>query len=153
MSHYKALVKWQLEGSDFLERKYSRAHTWEFDGGISVDASASPSIVPEPWSKPENVDPEEAFVASLSSCHMLFFLDLASRAGFIVESYEDNAVGTLAQNSNGLSAMTHVELRPKVKFSPDQDPSEPEIESLHHRAHDLCFIANSVTTEIIITPQ
>ena len=101
MSHYTATIKWHAGEADFTKHKYSRAHHWEFDGGSLVAASASPQIVPEPWSKPENVDPEEAFIASLASCHMLFFLDLAAQAGFVVTAYEDKAKGMLAENGDG----------------------------------------------------
>lgn len=153
MSHYTARVIWNSESNNFLKNDYSREHRWEFDGGISVAASASPQIVPEPWSKPSNVDPEEAFVAALASCHMLFFLDLAAQAGYVVEMYDDNAEGLLAKDSDGVMMMTKVELKPHVVFSTDHQPSIEDISKLHHEAHNQCFIANSVSTQIKITPQ
>lgn len=153
MSNYLATVRWQRDGADFPNKKYSRAHCWIFDGGSLINASASPHIVPEPYSKPEHVDPEEAFVASLSSCHMLFFLDLASQAGLIVDSYEDQALGVLEKNADGKYAITRVELRPKVEFVDNQSPTMEQIESLHHRSHELCFIANSVNSAVTVTPR
>jgi organic hydroperoxide reductase OsmC/OhrA len=149
MSTYTATIRWARDPStDFAKGQYSRAHTWEFDGGLTVPASASPHIVPQPWSDLSAVDPEEAFVASLSSCHMLFLVDLARRAGFVVDSYVDEAEGELGKLPDGRMAMTQVTLRPRVTFSGDKRPDDAAIADLHHRAHDACFIANSVTTEV-----
>jgi len=151
MSTYTATIRWTRDPStDFAKGQYSRAHEWAFDGGAVVAASPSPHIVPAPWSDPAGVDPEEAFVASLSSCHMLFFLDFARRGGFVVESYVDEAEGILEKRDDGRMAMTRVTLRPKVAFSGPNPPTPGEVGGLHHRAHEACFIANSVTTEVTV---
>jgi organic hydroperoxide reductase OsmC/OhrA len=152
MSEYEATIVWRRNSALFIDRKYSRGHTWQFDGGTTVRASASPHIVPPPYSVAEAVDPEEAFVASLSSCHMLWFLDEAVRAGYMVESYDDRARGTMAKNSDGKMVMTKVVLNPRVTFAGDKRPTSDEIRRLHHRAHDQCFIANSVKTEVEVQP-
>ena len=153
MSQYKACVTWELDKAIFSDKNYSRAHTWHFDGGLSVAASASPHIVPEPFSNSANVDPEEAFVASLASCHMLFFLDLAAQANLVVEYYEDNAIGKLAKNAEGVMMMTEVVLNPAATFAADSQPNDEQIHALHHQAHELCFIANSVHTKITVSPK
>jgi len=151
VSSYTATIRWTRDPStDFTRGQYSRGHTWEFDGGVTVPASPSPHIVPAPWSDPNGVDPEEAFVASLSSCHMLFFVDYARRGGWVVDSYVDDAEGTLEKRSDGKMWMSRVSLRPQVQFSGDKQPTAAEIEHLHHRAHEDCFIANSVTTEVTV---
>lgn len=150
MSSYFAEVDWQRNDQDFLANEYSRGHLWRFDGGVEVAASASPHIVPLPWSIAENVDPEEAFVAALSSCHMLFFLSLAAKKKFQVESYLDKAEGILEKNEQGKQSMTKVFLKPEIKFSGEKQPTQTEIERIHHLAHEHCFIANSVNSEIII---
>ena len=149
MSEYTAQVSWQRGEQDFLSNTYSRGHLWRFDGGVEVPASASPHIVPLPWSVEANVDPEEAFVASLSSCHMLFFLSIAAKQRFQVEQYVDNAIGLMEKNNAWKMAMTQVRLRPRVEFSGERIPSREKLEKLHHLAHESCFIANSVKTEII----
>ena len=148
MSEYFATVSWQRDGANFLDGRFSRGHVWKFDGGAEIPASPSPHVVPAPMSIEAYVDPEEAFVASLSSCHMLFFLHLSSKARFTVDSYVDEAVGIMAKNEEGRQAMTRVTLRPKISFSGDKQPGRAEVEELHHRAHELCFIANSVKTEV-----
>jgi organic hydroperoxide reductase OsmC/OhrA len=150
MSTYTATIRWTREGPDFLKGQYSRAHEWAFDGGHVMKASASPHIVPAPWSDLEGVDPEEAFVASLSSCHMLFFVDFARRAGFVVDSYVDEAEGVIERRADGKMWMSRVTLHPRVAFSGDKTPSDSELADLHHKAHEACFIANSVTTDVII---
>lgn len=150
MSQHTATVKWQRHHADFLANKYSRAHVWQFDGGCEVPASASPAIVPLPWSTAENVDPEEAFVAALASCHMLFFLSLAAARGFQVDSYTDTAAGRMAKNAAGKLAITAVTLHPVTQFSGTTQPDQATIAALHHEAHAACFIANSVTTAITI---
>lgn len=148
MSSYTATVSWQRGEQDFLDDAYSRGHEWLFDGGLTVPASASPDIVPLPMSVAENLDPEEAFVASLSSCHMLFFLSLAQHRKIVIDQYTDEAVGYLGRDDQGRTAMTKVVLRPKCVYS--GDPPDPEVvEKMHHKAHELCFIANSVTSEVI----
>src|SRR5947209_18770026 len=151
MTTYTATIRWTRTGEgDFAKGQYSRAHEWEFDSGLTVPASPSPHIVPAPWNDPQGVDPEEAFVASLSSCHMLFFVDFARRAGFVVDSYVDEAEGVLDKHADGKMAMTRVTLRPRVEFSEYNPPTAEELADLHHRAHEACFIANSVTTEVTI---
>ena len=150
MSTYTATIRWtRKDGGDFTKGQYSRAHTWEFDGDVTVPASPSPHVVPAPWSELNAVDPEEVFVASLSSCHMLFFIDFARRAGFVVESYVDEAEGVLGKRPNGKMAMTRVTLHPRVTWGGSQ-PDEAAIADLHHRAHEACYIANSVNTEVTV---
>ncbi|WJG28953.1 OsmC family protein [Vibrio furnissii] len=149
MSQYGATVKWQRQPSEvFHDNQYSRGHEWRFDGGVTVPASASPHIVPLPLSVAENVDPEEAMIAALSSCHMLVFLSIAAKKRYVVESYEDQAIGTLAPNQEGKTALTQVVLRPKVIFSGEKQPSVEMLEKMHHQSHENCFIANSVKTEV-----
>ncbi|UXB13576.1 OsmC family peroxiredoxin [Aeromonas dhakensis] len=149
MSEYSATISWQRGASEpFVDQRYSRAHRWEFDGGVRVPASSSPHVVPLPWSVAENVDPEEAFVAAISSCHMLTFLWLAARAGYRVESYRDEAVGIMEANARGRQAITRVTLQPLVQFGGERQPDLAVLEQLHHQAHEECFIANSVTTVI-----
>jgi organic hydroperoxide reductase OsmC/OhrA len=150
MSTYTATIRWSRNPeTDFARGQYSRAHSWSFDGGITLAASASPHIVPAPWSNKDAVDPEEAFVASLASCHMLFFVDLARRAGFVVDSYVDVAEGVLEKRDDGKMWMSEVRLRPVISWGGDT-PDEAAIADLHHRAHDACFIANSVTTKVTV---
>ena len=152
MSH-TATIRWSRKGEgEFSKGQYSRAHEWLFDGGARVAASPSPHIVPAPWSDSSGVDPEEAFVASLSSCHMLFFVDFARRAGLVVDEYVDAAEGVLEKRSDGRFAMSRVTLRPSVTWNGDP-PDEAKVADLHHRAHEACFIANSVTTEVIVEAQ
>jgi len=153
MSTYTATIRWSREGAEgFAKGQYSRAHEWAFDGGALVPASASPHIVPAPWSDAAGVDPEEAFIASLSSCHMLFFLDFARRDGLVVDFYVDEAEGVLEKGADGRMAMTLVTLRPKVEWG-GEAPDAAKVADLHHRAHEACFIANSVTTEVTVQPQ
>ena len=148
---YSVKVVWNRKSNEpFVDNKYSRSHMWIFDGGIELAASSSPHVVPLPMSNESAVDPEEAFVASLSSCHMLWFLSLAVENHIVVESYLDNAEGVLAKNEEGKLAMTRVTLRPKVTFDKNHPPSREQIEELHHSAHEKCFLAASVKTEIIV---
>jgi organic hydroperoxide reductase OsmC/OhrA len=151
MAEHKAIISWQRNGPDFLKGKYSREHTWTFDGGLTVAASASPSVVPLPWSNAANVDPEEAFVAALSSCHMLTYLYLASREGFQVESYRDEAVGIMTKDEKGVPWVSVVTLNPKIVYSGDKAPGPADVDRLHHLAHEQCFIANSVKSKITVT--
>jgi organic hydroperoxide reductase OsmC/OhrA len=151
MSQHQAHIVWKRQPSEkFVDLRFSRAHTWRFDGGVTVPGSSAPTAVPLPYSKPENVDPEEAFVASLSSCHMLTFIWLAAKAKFIVDSYDDVAVGSMSSNAKGRMAVTSVRLEPKIVFSGEKLPSDTDVAKLHHGAHEQCFIANSVLTEIAI---
>jgi organic hydroperoxide reductase OsmC/OhrA len=152
MSEHKAMIRWRGNGPDFLKGKYSREHTWTFDGGASVPASASPAVVPAPWSNPAHVDPEEAFVASLASCHLLTFLYLAGQQGFQIDSYDDEAVGVMAKNEKGVPWVGRVTLHPRIVFGGDKRPTPAEEEKLHHQAHEQCFIANSVKTEVVVQP-
>ena len=152
MSTYTAIVEWKLDGSKFTDNRYSRVHQWLFDGGVTVPASSSPHVVPVPMSELAAVDPEEAFVASLSSCHMLWFLSIAAKRGFVAEKYRDQATGVMSKNAEGKLAMTLVTLHPEVTFSSNNIPSESELNALHHAAHDNCFIATSVKTELRCEP-
>ncbi|MCK6261703.1 OsmC family protein [Vibrio sp. ZSDE26] len=150
MSEHSAIVRWKRkENEPFSDNQYSREHSWEFDGGAIVPASPSPYVVPLPLSVEENVDPEEAFIAALSSCHMLVFLSIAAKRKYVVESYIDSAVGTLSENEEGKMAVTKVILRPDITFSGDRTPDREQLKKLHHLSHENCFIANSVKTEII----
>ncbi len=149
---YKATIDWKLSGPDFAKGQYSREHIWIFDGGFTIAASPSPTIVPVPWSNPANVDPEEAFVAAIASCHMLTFLWLASREGFTVVSYVDEAVGVMTKNERGALWVSSVVLSPQVVWNGGRIPTAEEIAALHHRAHEECFIANSVKTDIRVVP-
>ena len=148
MSRHTATIRWVFEPGEFLKGRYSRAHTWTFDGGITVAASPSPAVVRAPWSDAAAVDPEEAFVASIASCHMLTFLYLAAKAGIEVLSYEDEAVGTLTKNERGVPWVSEVVLSPRIVYR--QAPSAERVAELHHRAHDECFIAQSVKTNIVV---
>jgi organic hydroperoxide reductase OsmC/OhrA len=150
MSEHKATIKWTHSQGDFLKGTYSREHTWTFDGGVTVPASSSPAAVRIPFSNPANVDPEEAYVAAISSCHMLTYLYVASRKGFEVLSYEDEAVGHLTKNERGIAWISSVVLHPRITYSGAKTPTREELEQMHHAAHDQCFIANSVKTEITV---
>lgn len=150
MAQHKATIHWQFDGGDFRKGRYSRAHSWQFDGGLQVPASPSPHVVPAPWSDASAVDPEEAFVAALASCHMMTFLFLAARAGYQVLSYDDDAVGTMVKNEHGRWWVNEVVLRPRIVYGGDKLPSPDDIEHLHHAAHEECFIANSVKTLVTI---
>jgi organic hydroperoxide reductase OsmC/OhrA len=151
MSEHKATIKWSQSQGDFLKGTYSREHTWTFDGGATVQASSSPAAVRVPFSNPVNVDPEEAFVASLSSCHMLTYLFVASRKGFEISHYEDEAVGVMTKNERGIPWVSSVTLHPRITYAGTKTPSSEEVEQMHHAAHEQCFIANSVKTEIKVT--
>ncbi|RJG06581.1 OsmC family peroxiredoxin [Noviherbaspirillum cavernae] len=150
MHTYEATVSWQRGDQTFVDNRYSRAHEWIFDGGARVPASSSPLSVPLPMSNAANVDPEEALVAAASSCHMLFFLHVAAKRGFVVESYLDNAVGVMDTNGDGKMAMTRITLRPKVVFSDERQPTADELDAMHHYSHEECYIANSLKSEIVV---
>ena len=151
MAHeYLATVSWKREGAVFSDGKYSRAHQWSFDGGIAVPASSSPLSVRLPFSKADAVDPEEALVASLSSCHMLTFLYLAAKGGYVIDSYEDKAVGVMTKNERGKLFVSRVALRPRIVFSGAKQPTAGELDELHHHAHEECYIANSVLAEVVV---
>ena len=146
MSEHKVNLRWERGGAEFVYQKYPRDHTWSFDGGHSMTASAAPAYL----GNPANVDPEEAFVASLSSCHMLTFLAIACKQKFILDDYTDEAVGHMEKNAEGRLAITRVELHPKITWSGEKKPSAEELDKMHHGAHDQCFIANSVKTEVTV---
>jgi organic hydroperoxide reductase OsmC/OhrA len=151
MSHeYKAAIRWHRNGAAFTDQRYSRGHVWRFDGGVEVPASSAPSSVPLPYSRADAVDPEEAFVASIASCHMLFFLHLAAKAGFVVDSYEDDPVGVMTKNEGGKLYVSRVTLDPRVAFAGERRPSPADVAELHHRSHEECYIANSVRTEVVV---
>jgi len=152
MARYIAEVFWLREEQDFLDNRYSRKHVLRFDGGLEVPGSSSPHVVPVPMSDASAVDPEEAFVASLSSCHMLWFLSVAAKREFRVDRYFDAAVGVMEKNPQGKMAMTVVTLRPEVQFSGERLPTREQISQMHHDAHEQCFIANSVKTEVRCEP-
>ena len=152
MSVHTATVAWTRGDADFLDRRYSRRHRIRFDGGAEIAASSSPQVVPVPMSDPSAVDPEEAFVASLSSCHMLWFLAIAAERGFRVDRYEDRASGTMAKNARGKLAIVRVELRPDARFSGARRPTPDDLVAMHERAHEECFLANSVASEIVCEP-
>lgn len=152
MAKHSATVLWSRGDQAFLDNRYSRAHRWQFDGGLEIPASSSPAVVPVPMSDASAVDPEEAFLASLSSCHMLWFLSLAAQQGFQVDDYRDEVQGTLARDEQGRLAITEVLLRPQVVFSGDRQPGVDELHDLHHAAHDACFLANSVRCPIRCEP-
>ncbi len=148
MSEHKASVSWKRNTPDFSYESYDRTHAWRFEGGATLTASAAPEFM----GNPELVDPESAYAASLSSCHLLSFLAIAARKKFIVDSYADHAVATLEKNAEGKLAITRVVLRPRVTFGGERAPDEAEIRKLHERAHDICFIANSVRSEVVVEP-
>lgn len=154
MAKYEATIQWQRKrGEIFTDNRYSRAHTWGFDGGTVVPASSSPHVVRAPLSDPRGVDPEEALVAALASCHMLFFLSFGAKAGFSVDSYTDEAVGTMAKGADGREWMSDVTLNPRVVFSGEKRPTAEAVHELHHRAHSACYIANTVKTNIMIVER
>jgi organic hydroperoxide reductase OsmC/OhrA len=154
MSDYRAEIAWRRDASEkFVDSRYSRAHEWKFDGGVIVPASSAASSVPLPYSKAENVDPEEALVAAISSCHMLTFLHLAAKSRLVVDSYLDQAVGTMTKDSRGRQAVTRVVLAPKIRFSGMLAPDDAMVAQLHHHAHEECYIANSVRSEITVAGE
>jgi len=150
---YTARILWERGDQTFTDNKYSRRHVMRFDGGLDVPGSSSPLVVPLPYSDPQAVDPEEAFVASLSSCHMLWFLSIAVRSGFTVDRYEDDAVGVMTANERRKFYVSRVTLRPAVTFGGNRQPTPAELTHMHHEAHDECFIANSVKTQVVVEPR
>ncbi len=149
MSEHRVTIVWQRGEQAFTDNAYSRGHLWKFDGGLTVPASASPDVVPLPMSIAENVDPEEAFVAALSSCHMLTLLAIAAKRGFVIDSYTDAAVGITGKNADGRICVKQVILEPKISFTGSRIPTDEQLRKLHDQAHHNCFIANSVTTEVV----
>jgi organic hydroperoxide reductase OsmC/OhrA len=150
MSQHKATITWTCNTPEFMTGRYSREHTWTFDGGLSVPASSSPAVVRVPLSNPANVDPEEAFVASISSCHMLTYLHLARLGGLEIQSYEDEAVGEMAKNDRGTPWVAKVVLHPRIVYAGDKRPTAADEDRLHDQAHEQCFVSQSVKTEITV---
>jgi len=154
MAHeYRADVIWTREGAVFTDNRYSRGHVWRFDGGVEVPASSSPLSVKLPLSREDAVDPEEALVAAVSSCHMLFFLGFAAKAGFVVDKYEDAALGVMTKNEQGKLFVSKITLSPAITFSGSKRPSAQELDALHHHAHDECYVANSVRAEVVVAAR
>ena len=153
MSEHLATIEWSRDGQAFTDNQYARAHDWRFDGGAVVRGSSAPSSVPVPQSDPAAVDPEEALVAAVSSCHMLFFLAYAAKAGFVVDHYQDDAVGVLGRDERGKTSITALTLRPAVAFSGEFQPDAAALDDLHHRAHRACYIANSIRAEVTVEPR
>jgi organic hydroperoxide reductase OsmC/OhrA len=152
MGEYKAVVVWSRGDAVFTDSRYGRGHRWQFDGGIEVPASSSPHVVRVPFSVEAAVDPEEALVASLSSCHMLSFLYVAAKRGFVIDAYRDEAVGVMSNNEAGKLAITRVTLHPDVQFGGDRRPTTDEMMDMHHAAHEECYIAQSVKTDVRCEP-
>ena len=151
MAHqYRASVKWSRGGAAFTDQRYSRGHAWSFDGGITVPASSSPLSVRLPYSVAEAVDPEEALVAAVASCHLLTFLYVAAKQGYVVDSYADDAAGEMTRNERGKMWVSKVTLNPAIAFTGEKRPSQEQFDELHHLAHEECFIANSVKSEVIV---
>ena len=151
MATYEANIRWQRRRDErFTDGRYSRAHEWLFDGGARVHASASPHVVRVPFSDPSGVDPEEAFVAAASSCHMLSFLYVAAKRGFVVDRYIDEAFGVMEKDERGKLAITRITLRPEIEFSGEKRPSDADLASLHHAAHEECYIASSIRSEVVV---
>ncbi len=151
MAHeYTATVRWERGGGSFADNRYSREHVWLFDGGTQVPASPAAANMPPGCARADAVDPEEAFVAAISSCHMLFFLAFAGKRGFVPDSYEDNALGVMTKNEPGKLFVSRVTLDPKIAWSGENRPSAEEVAALHHRAHEECFLATSVRTEVVV---
>jgi len=149
---FTVTVQWLRGDAVFTDKRYSRAHTWTFDGGAVVKGSSSPHSVPLPYSDESAVDPEEALVAALTSCHMLFFVGGAARDGWVIDSYIDNPVGIMEKNAAGKLYISRITLHPKIAFSGDKRPTAAQIEALHHWAHEECYIANSIKAEVLIEP-
>ena len=150
MSTHTATLTWKRGDQVFADGKYSRFHEIAFDGGVTMPASSSPSVVKLPLSREDAVDPEEMLVASLSSCHGLFFLDFARRAGFVIDSYVDRAEGVMGKRADGRIALVKLTLKPEITWSGDKRPSAADIHELHHKSHEACYIANSFNGEVVI---
>jgi organic hydroperoxide reductase OsmC/OhrA len=152
MFEFRASIVWERDNQVFSDNKFSRRHRWLFDGGAEVLASSSPHTLPEPMSDPAGIDPEEAFVAALASCHMLWFLAIAAARGYRVDAYSDNPVGVMGAMDDGRKRITHVVLKPHATFGSERQPTHEEINRMHQKAHSNCFIANSVNSEVTCTP-
>jgi len=150
MQQFEATIAWRRGAQPFTDQRYSRLHQWMFDGGLQIPASSSPLSVPLPMSDPAAVDPEEALVAAVSSCHMLFFLSIAAQRGFTVDDYRDQAIGIMDKNADGKLAMTSITLRPAIAFGGGRRPQRAELDAIHHAAHQRCYIANSIKADVAI---
>lgn len=150
MQRHEAQISWRRDHGEFIRQRYSRAHEWHFDGGAKVSASASPNNVPEPYSVPAAVDPEEALVAATSSCHMLWFLAIAAKRGYVVDSYEDAAYGVIEDLPSGNRGFSQITLCPRIRFSGEAVPSAEESAAMHQEAHNACFIANSLRCDVVV---
>ena len=151
MSTYTAKISWKSDSPEhFTKNRYTRAHTWSFDGGIEVPASSSPHAVRLPFSVEAAVDPEEALVAAAASCHMLTFLWVAAKRGFVIDSYEDDAVGEMTTGTDGKQWVSTITLDPKIEWAGESRPTNEELAQLHHEAHDGCYIANSIKSEVVV---
>ncbi|HEY4370869.1 MAG TPA: OsmC family protein [Burkholderiales bacterium] len=150
---FTASIAWQRGDARFTDKRYSRAHTWTFDGGAVVAASSSPHSVPLPYSDPRGVDPEEALVAALASCHMLFFVGACARDGWVLDSYADEPVAAMSKNAAGKAYISRIVLRPRLVFSGENQPSPAQVAALHHWSHEECYIANSIRAEVVIEPR
>jgi organic hydroperoxide reductase OsmC/OhrA len=154
MAHeYRAEIVWTRDGAKFTDNQYSRGHVWRFDGGTEVPASSSPLSVKLPLSRADAVDPEEALVAAVASCHMLFFLGFAAKAGFVVDKYEDTPVGVMSKNEQGKLFVSKITLSPAISFSGAKRPAPEELDALHHHAHEECYVANSVRAEVVVAAR
>ena len=151
MHKHEATILWHRKDQPFVDNKYSRAHQWEFDG-VTIPASSSPAVLPVPLSSLDAIDPEEALVAATSSCHMLFFLAIAAKRGFVVDTYSDQAYGVMGKNDEGKTFMSNITLRPRIEFSGIKQPNVEEIAQIHHLAHEQCFVGNSLKTEVDVEP-
>ena len=147
-----ARISWRRDDVAFVDQRYSRTHQWTLDGGATIQASASPSNVPEPYSDPNAIDPEEALVAAASSCHMLWFLAIAARQGFVIDSYVDEPEGLIEEVGAGRRAFSRITLRPQIEFSGGRRPELAEVDAMHAEAHNSCFIANSLSCDVIVAP-
>ena len=150
MSTHTASLTWERGDEPFSDGKYSRAHTISFDGGVSFVGSSSPHVVRVPMSREDAVDPEEMLVASLAACHMLFFLDFARRAGYVIDAYLDKAEGVMGKDDRGRMALTQVKLNPHIIWAGEKEPTPEELRELHHKSHEACFIANSFRGDVAI---
>lgn len=153
MSAYTATLTWRRGEQVFTDAKYSRGHDIAFDGGFAIVGSSSPHVVRPPLSREDAADPEELMVAALASCHMLFFLDFARKAGFVVDAYIDAAEGVLGKTADGKVAMTKITLKPRIEWSGEKRPNADEVRDLHHKSHEACFIANSFNGEVVVEEQ
>lgn len=150
MKQFAAQLDWRRHSQPFTDQRYSRAHEWRFDGGLAIPASSSPLSVPVPMSDPAAIDPEEALVAAAASCHMLFFLSIAARHGFVIDAYRDHPIGSMDLDAEGRMAMTKIVLRPDIVFAGERRPHAAELAQMHHEAHERCYVANSLKAQVVV---